>query len=112
MNNSTSRTPLTCLSWQELHMPPDCCPTFISKQFSWCAKCIPKSIEQRWTYLRSRAHQLVEHRFFEWLIVGSILASSTTLVSPPKPQQKKYFDICFSHQGSRRYQHSTTTDVL
>jgi hypothetical protein len=79
--NGHSHTPLTSPTWQELHMPPDCFPKIISKHFSICGKCIPKRFQQRWTYLRSKAHQLVEHRFFEWLIIGSILASSTTLVS-------------------------------
>ena len=41
---------------------------------------IPPSFERHWTRLRSKAHRLVEHRFFEWLIIASILASSTTLV--------------------------------
>ena len=80
--NSTSRTQLTSPTWQELHRPPDCCPRIILKQFAFCANIIPKDFQQQWTYLRSRAHRLVEHRFFEWLIIGSILASSTTLVSP------------------------------
>ncbi len=79
--NSNSLTSLTRSTWQTLHMPPDCCPKIISKYFSSCSKCIPKHIQQRWTYLRSKAHQFVEHRFFEWLIIGSILASSATLVS-------------------------------
>ena len=63
-----------------LHMPPDCCPKFIGKRFRCFAKWIPRRIRHRWTYLRSRAHRLVEHRFFEWLIIASILASSSTLV--------------------------------
>jgi hypothetical protein len=79
--NSNSLTKLTPPTWQTLHMPPDCCPKIISKHFSSCAKCIPKHIQQQWTYLRSQAHRLVEHRFFEWLIIGSILASSASLVS-------------------------------
>jgi hypothetical protein len=53
-----------------LHMPSNC-----------CAKCIPKLIEERWTYLRSLAQCLVKHRFFEWFIIISILVSSITLVS-------------------------------
>lgn len=64
-----------------LHMPPDCCPRMISKHFTCCKGLVPKSIQRYWTYLRSKAHRLVEHRFFEWLIIASILASSTTLVS-------------------------------
>ena len=64
-----------------LGMPPDCCPKILSKFCSPCSKFIPKRFQQRWTFLRSKAHRLVEHRFFEWLIIGSILASSTTLVS-------------------------------
>jgi len=80
--NSNSITPLTPLTCQNLHMPPpDCCPKIISKYFSCCAKCIPERIRQRWTFFRSKAHRLVEHRFFEWIIIASILASSTTLVS-------------------------------
>ena len=68
-------------TWQSLHMPRDCFPHIISKHFSCCAKCIPKSIQKGWTYLRSLTHCLVEHRYFEWFIIISILASSTTLVS-------------------------------
>jgi hypothetical protein len=62
-------------------MPPDCCPRIISKHFDSYKYLIPKIIQRYWTYLRSKAHRLVEHRFFEWLIIASILASSTTLVS-------------------------------
>jgi hypothetical protein len=72
----TSPSPNLCL-----HMPPDCCPRIISKHFDCCKYLIPKIIQQEWTYLRSKAHRLVEHRFFEWLIIASILASSATLVS-------------------------------
>jgi hypothetical protein len=68
-------------TWQIVHMPPDCCPKIISKHFSCCAKCIPKCVEKQWTYLRSLAHCLVEHRYFELIIVISILISSITLVS-------------------------------
>jgi hypothetical protein len=64
-----------------LHMPPDCFPRIISKHFDGCKYIIPQSIQRYWAYLRSKAHRLVEHRFFEWLIIASILASSTTLVS-------------------------------
>jgi len=78
MNNNSIKSPPT---WQILHMPPDCCPTMISKHFSCCAKCIPKCIQERWTYLRSLAHCFVEHRFFEWFIIVIILVSSITLVS-------------------------------
>jgi hypothetical protein len=79
--NSNSLTPLTPPTWETRHMPPDCCPSIISKYFSCCTKFIPKHIQQRWTFLRGKAHRLVEHQFFEWLIIGSILASSATLVS-------------------------------
>ncbi|CAF2980682.1 unnamed protein product [Rotaria sp. Silwood2] len=78
MNNDSTVT-INPITWENLHMPPDCCSKMISKHFSCCAKYIPIRIQQRWTYLRSKAHRLVEHRFFEWLIIGSILASSTTL---------------------------------
>ena len=64
-----------------LDMPPDCYPIEISKHFRSCGFLIPRAIQRQWTALRSRAHRLVEHRFFEWLIIASILASSTTLVS-------------------------------
>ncbi len=66
---------------QILHKPPDCCPTIISKHFSCCSKFIPKSIEEHWTYFRSLTHCFVEHRYFEWFIIFSILISSITLVS-------------------------------
>lgn len=79
--NSNSLTPLTPPTCETFDMPPDCCPKIISKYFSFRVNCIPKRIQQRWTYLRSIAHRLVEHRLFEWLIIGSILASSSTLVS-------------------------------
>ncbi len=79
--NTNSIVSTTSATWQTLQMPPDCCPKIILKHFYCCAKFIPKRIRQRWTYLRSKAHCLVEHRFFEWLIIGSILASSSTLVS-------------------------------
>ncbi len=68
-------------TWRTLHIPPDCFPDIISKHYSCCAKCIPKSIQKGWTYLRSLTHCLVEHRYFEWFIIITILASSTTLVS-------------------------------
>ncbi|CAF4138409.1 unnamed protein product [Rotaria sp. Silwood2] len=76
MNNNSVTPPPT---WQILHVSPDCCPQMISKHFSCCAKCIPKLIQKQWTYLRSLTLRFVEHRFFEWLIIISILASSTTL---------------------------------
>jgi len=72
---------VTSPTWQILHMPPDCCPKMISKHFSCCTKCVPIVVQERWTYLRSLAHLLVEHRLFEWFIIVTILASSTTLVS-------------------------------
>ncbi|CAF3279088.1 unnamed protein product [Rotaria socialis] len=70
---------ITPTTWQVIHTPPDCCPKMILKHFSCCGKLIPENFQRRWTYLRSQAHWLVEHRFFEWLIIGSILASSSTL---------------------------------
>ena len=93
--NSNSTIPLAQSTWQTLHMPPDCCPKMISKHFSQYAKCIPTPIRQHWTYLRSRAHRLVEHRIFEWLIIGSILASSTTLVSLYAEKWFRMKNICF-----------------
>ncbi|CAF1923068.1 unnamed protein product [Rotaria magnacalcarata] len=66
-------------SWQSLHIAPDCFPNAISKYFTCCSKCIPKSIQERWTYFRSLAHYIVEHQYFELLIIISILASSTSL---------------------------------
>jgi hypothetical protein len=80
MNNDSTTLSIP-RTYEELHLPPDCCTPMISKHFFWCTKCIPIRFQQRWTYLRSKAHRLVEHRFFEWLIIGSILTSSTTLVS-------------------------------
>ncbi len=68
-NNSITSSP----TLEIIHMPPDCCPKIISKHF----KCIPK----RWTYIRSLAHYFVEHRYFELIIIISILISSVTLVS-------------------------------
>ncbi len=79
LNNPT--TPIVPSSNLSLHMPPDCFPRIISKHFDCCKYIIPETIQQHWTYLRSKAHRLVEHRFFEWLIIASILASSSTLVS-------------------------------
>ncbi|CAF3513815.1 unnamed protein product [Rotaria sp. Silwood1] len=76
INNNSITSPPT---WQTLHIPPDCCPNIISKHFSCCTKCIPKMIQKRWTYVRSLAHRFVEHQSFEWIIIISILASSTTL---------------------------------
>ena len=61
--------------------PPDCCPKFIFKRFLCCQPFIPIFLKKNWKTLRSKAHRMVEHRFFEWLIIASILASSTTLVS-------------------------------
>ncbi|CAF0997674.1 unnamed protein product [Rotaria sordida] len=79
-NNNNNPTRPTILSYgQILLMPQDCCPRMISKHFDRFKYIIPKSIQQRWTYLRSKTHRLVEHRFFEWIIITSILASSTTL---------------------------------
>ncbi|CAF4986441.1 unnamed protein product, partial [Rotaria sp. Silwood1] len=73
-NNSISSS-----AWQILHIPPDCFPNIISKYFTCCGKCIPKSIQERWTYFRSLIHYIVEHQYFEYLIISSILASSTAL---------------------------------
>lgn len=77
MNNNVVSAP----TWQSLHVPPDCCPIMISKHFICCGKLIPKSVQERWTYFRSFAHYIVEHQYFESLIIISILASSTALVS-------------------------------
>ncbi|CAF4218965.1 unnamed protein product [Rotaria socialis] len=66
-------------SCQNLHIAPDCFPNAISKYFTCCSKCIPKSIQERWTYFRSLTHYIVEHQYFELLIIISILASSTSL---------------------------------
>lgn len=38
-------------------------------------------IQEKWIYLRNLTHRLVEHRYFEWFIIISILVSSITLVS-------------------------------
>ncbi|CAF1517833.1 unnamed protein product [Rotaria sp. Silwood1] len=73
-NNSISSS-----AWQILHIPPDCFPNIISKYFTCCGKCIPKSIQERWIYFRSLIHYIVEHQYFEYLIISSILASSTAL---------------------------------
>jgi hypothetical protein len=81
LNNTNPVIPSNTLF---LHMPPDCCPRTISKYFDCCGYLIPPIIQRQWVYLRSKALQLVEHRFFEWLIIASILASSTTLVSRKK----------------------------
>jgi hypothetical protein len=77
MNDNSISSP----AWQTLHKPPDCFPNLISKHFTCCGKCIPKCIQERWTYCRSLSHYVVEHQYFECLIIISILASSTTLVS-------------------------------
>lgn len=82
MNSHSSTVLTTPITDSTGHLlPPDCCPNFVAKPFLCCAKCIPKRFQQRWTFLRSRALRLVEHRFFERLLIVSILASSTTLVS-------------------------------
>lgn len=81
MNKKGSVVPSTIVTTPALPPPPDCFPRWIAKYFSCFAICIPRRIQRHWTYLRSRAHQLVEHRFFEWLIIASILTSSATLVS-------------------------------
>ncbi|CAF1587688.1 unnamed protein product, partial [Adineta ricciae] len=62
-----------------LDTPPDCCPTLISKYFACCAECIPQFLQTQWKSLRSSIHRLVQHRFFEWFIIASIVASSITL---------------------------------
>ncbi|CAF4403336.1 unnamed protein product, partial [Rotaria sordida] len=64
MNNNPMKS--SSPTWQIVHMPPDCCPKRISKSFSCCAKCIPKLIQEQWTYLRSLVHRFVELRFFKW----------------------------------------------
>ncbi|CAF1639120.1 unnamed protein product [Rotaria magnacalcarata] len=86
INKNSITSPPT---WQSLHTPLDCCPAMISKHFSCCSKCVPKLIQERWTYLRSQAHWLVEHQVFEWLIIVSILASSTTLALEDVNTRKK-----------------------
>lgn len=102
---------ITPSTWQILHMPPDCCPRLISKHFSWCGKCIPKTVQRRWTYLRTSAHWLVEHRYFEWLIIGSILASSSTLVRILRNFLNEIILILCSITGFRRYKYTTTTYI-
>ncbi|CAF4075639.1 unnamed protein product [Rotaria sordida] len=77
MNNNSMKS--SSPTWQIVHMPPDCCPKRISKSFSCCTKCIPKLTQEQWTYLRSLVHRFVEHRFFKWFIIISIIASCTTL---------------------------------
>jgi len=77
MNNNCISSP----TWKIVHIPSNCFPNIISKYFTCCGKCIPKSIKERWTYFRSLSHCVVEHQYFEYLIIISILISSTTLVS-------------------------------
>lgn len=60
--------------------PADCCPQVIMKHFRCCSPFVPEIVVKYWKILRTRAHRMVEHRAFEWLIIASILASSTTLV--------------------------------
>lgn len=80
MNDKDVTSP--CLPASEIsHKPPDCCPMMLSKHFSCCVKCIPKSIQAQWIYIRTQAYRIVEHRYFELIIIGSILVSSATLVS-------------------------------
>lgn len=80
-NQTTNNLPPTMPSNLLLHLPPACCPISVSKHFDSWKRFVPRSIQQKWVHLRSEALRLVEHRFFEWLIIASILASSTTLVS-------------------------------
>ena len=80
-NNNNNNIPVTPANAFLLLMPPDCCPRTISKHFDRFKYLVPQSIKRQWAQLRSRAHRLVEHRFFEWLIIASIIASSSTLVS-------------------------------
>ncbi|CAF4573052.1 unnamed protein product, partial [Rotaria sp. Silwood2] len=99
LNNNNNPTSPTILSYDQiLQMPPDCCPRIISKHVGRFKYIVPESIQQKWTYLRSKAHRLVEHRFFEWLIIASILASSTTLALEDinTRQQPKYYSILHS----------------
>ena len=77
MNDNSTSSPACRVP----HIPLDCFPNLISKHFTCCGKCIPKSIQERWTYFRSLSHYVVENQYFECLIIISILASSTTLVS-------------------------------
>jgi len=106
LNNNNPITSTILLSNQSLPMPPDCCPKIISKYFDRYKYIIPERIQQRWTYLRSKAHRLVEHRFFEWLIIASILASSSTLVSL---KIIGFELLLFYLIGIGRYPYSTTT---
>ncbi|CAF1120007.1 unnamed protein product [Adineta ricciae] len=62
-----------------LYFPPDCCPSGISKHFSCCSTYIPEIVQNYWTYLRHLTLRLVDHRYFEWVILISILVSSLTL---------------------------------
>lgn len=64
-----------------LYFPPDCCPNSISKHFSYCSIYIPDVIQNYWAHLRHLTLRLVEHHYFEWVILISILVSSLTLVS-------------------------------
>jgi hypothetical protein len=66
---------------KRVDIPPDCCPKLVSTYLCCCCKCVPKGVKERWGYVRSCAHLVVEHRYFEWLIIFSIIISSTTLVS-------------------------------
>ena len=80
-NNNNNVIPIASPVHLPLHVPPDCCAPSITKHFDCCKSIIPRRIQRQWAHLRSEALRLVEHRFFEWLIIASILASSTTLVS-------------------------------
>ena len=79
-----------------LHIPPACCPRSISKHFDCCKTIVPRTIQRKYVHLRSEALRLVEHRFFEWLIIASILASSTTLVSDEQTKRERIEYLCFS----------------
>lgn len=61
--------PMNIQTSEILHQQSNCC--YIKK----------KCVQEKWIYLRNLTHRLVEHRYFEWFIIISILVSSITLVS-------------------------------
>lgn len=71
----------TCSTEEPITLPPNCCPSVINKRFIVCDRHIPISMQMKWKRIRLVTHRLVENQVFEWVIIISILASSTALVN-------------------------------
>lgn len=67
--------------------PADCLWDCWYVKFPWCLDETP--FWQRWKDVRYKTYIVVEHKYFESVVITLILISSITLVSPPDGQFRK-----------------------